>query len=239
MRNKSALVILSLLALAGTTARAAEGTPAAVAAPAPAPVPVAAPAPAAAAPPAESVSAASAPEAGKQKKWIVGASFLPMAMGKYKFSDTLSTTTTLDAYLAYGIGLYGSYEVLPGLLVGFAPQLIFNVQMKPNDAAYALPMKELDLMARVAYAIRPVETLSLYAEALPGYSDIMAIDSTTPSRGFVVALGVGAAVDMTDRFFMSVGGGYQIGFQSQKEGVHTWQLRTEYVRIALGGGYRF
>src|SRR5207247_4081213 len=125
------------------------------------------------------------------------------AMGKYKFSDTLSTTVTEDAYLAYGIGLSGSYEVLPGLLVGLAPQLIFNVEMKPNDTAYALPMKELDLMARVAYMLRPVETVGFYAEALPGFSDIIATDSTTPSRGFVLALGVGAAVDMTDRFFMS------------------------------------
>src|SRR5947208_3318596 len=53
MRKKSALVILGSMALAGTAARAAEGTPAA-------------------APPAEPVNVVSAPTAAKQRKPVAG-----------------------------------------------------------------------------------------------------------------------------------------------------------------------
>ena len=44
--------------------------------------------------------------------------FLPMAMGKFKFSDTFDTTTTQEAYLGYGVGLSASYEVVRGLFSG-------------------------------------------------------------------------------------------------------------------------
>ena len=212
MRKKSALVILGLLALGGT-ARAEEGA---------------------------SVSLASEPAAPKHRKILVGASFLPMALGQYKFSDTFTTTASTDAYLAYGVGVSASYEVLPGLFVGLAPQLIFNVQAKPADnVPYSPAMMELDLMARVAYGYRVVDTISVYAEVLPGFSDLIPSDDASPSRGFVLGFGVGCTVDMTDRFFLNIGGGYQIGFQNQKEGIHTLELRTQYVRIAMGGGVKF
>jgi hypothetical protein len=215
MPNKSALVVLSLIALGGT-ARSADAPP-----------------------PAENVGSAPAEVPAKHRKLVIGASFLPMAMGKYTLPSSLTDTTTQDAYFAYGAGVSVSYEVLPGLFVGFAPQVIFNVQAKPNDIAQVAARRQLDLLGRVAYARPLVDTVSVYAEVLPGWSDMMPLDDSNPSRGFVLAFGVGCTVDMTDRFFMNLGAGYQIGFQSEAEGVHTLALRTQYVRIALGGGVKF
>lgn len=162
-----------------------------------------------------------------------------MGMGTYTFSDTYTTTASSDAYFAYGFGLSAGYEVLPGLVVGIAPQVIFNVQPKPSDAAYPAVARQYDLMARVAYEYRMVDTISVYAEVLPGFSRIAPSDDSSPSSGLVLAFGAGCTMDMTDRFFVRIGGGYQMGFQSQTQGVHQMELRTKYVRAAMGGGVRF
>jgi hypothetical protein len=231
------------------TARAEEAAPAAAATTPPAgdaaAAPPSTPKPEATppAPPADQTAAELAPVAwqptASPRKLQVGASFLPMGMGKYTYSDTYSTTATSEAYFAYGFGLSVGYEVLRGLIVGFSPQALFNVQMKPSDTAHPDAMKEFDLMARVAYAYRIVDTISVYAELLPGYSLILPQGGLTVSKGLVMAFGAGCTMDMTDRFFVNLGAGYQMGFQSQSEGVHKNQLRTKYVRLALGGGVRF
>jgi hypothetical protein len=242
MRKESTLVVLGLVALSGA-ARAEEGVPAAVAAPPPAAVAAPPPVAVAAPPPAVDVNVVPVPVAPPavepQRKLVFGAAFLPMAVGKFKFSDSFTSTSTQDAFFAYGIGVSASYEVQPNLYVGFAPQVIANVQAKPNDIAYAKPMNEADLFIRVAYAHRLVDTISVYAEALPGYSLILPSDDSAISKGLVVAFGVGCQVDMTDRVFVDVGAGYQVGLQSQPEGIHQLELRTQYVRVALGGGMRF
>jgi hypothetical protein len=211
MRRNSAVVVLGLMALAAT-ARAQDGAPPTVAA---------------------------TPPAAAARKLHLGLSFLPMANGKFTYADSFDTTATQEAHFAYGVGLSGSYEVLPGLLVGFAPQAIFNVQPKPIEGLSVLAMKEFDFMARVAYAYRVIETISVYAEALPGFSLIVPGDDSAISKGLVLGLGVGCTADMTDRTFVNVGGGYQIGFQNQSEGIHTLALRARYVRVAVGGGVRF
>jgi hypothetical protein len=161
-----------------------------------------------------------------------------MEMGKYTYSDSFTSTVSAEAYFAYGFALSAGYEILPGLSVGFAWQLIFGVQPKPSDTANPGAASEYDYMARVAYAYRLVDTISVYAEVLPGYSEINP-PGVTQSTGFVVAFGAGCAIDMTDRFFINVGGGYQMGFQSQTSGIHELQLRSKYVRVALGGGVKF
>jgi hypothetical protein len=233
------LILSSLVATASAeeTKPAAEPTtPPAVPNPVPgteAPKEAAAPAEAAVATPAPTTTGV------KQRKLQVGLAFLPMALGKYTFNDTFTTTASSETYFAYGFGVSAGYEVLPGLIVGIAPQVIFNVQPKPMETANPAVAKEYDLLARVAYELRPVEGLAVYAEVLPGYSRIAPSDEATPSNGFVLAFGAGVLADMTDRFFLNVGGGYQIGFQSQSSGVHTLELRTKFVRVAMGGGVRF
>ena len=227
MRKLSTLVGMTLFALA-TTASAQETKPA--------------DATTAQAAPAAAVAAATpAPvqPAAAQRKLQVGLSFLPMAVGKYTYSDTVTTTATSETYFAYGLGLSVGYEVLPGLVVGLAPQLVFNVQPKPSETANPAVAKEYDLMARVAYELRPVDAIAVYAEVLPGFSRISPSDDASPSSGLVLAFGIGCAADLTDRFFVSLGGGYQMGFQNQAAGVHTLELRTKYVRVAMGGGVRF
>lgn len=239
MRKVSTLVGLTLLALAAQ-ARAQEAAPEAPPASDATATTVHA---ATVAPPLPDGVAASAPTpaqpATPRRKIQVGLSFLPMAVGKYTFSDTFTTTASSDAYFAYGLGLSAGYEVLPGLIVGLAPQVIFNVQPKPSEAAYPPPARQYDLMVRVAYEYRPVDTIAVYAEVLPGFSRISPSDESSPSSGLVLAFGAGCVADMTDRFFINLGAGYQVGFQSQSEGVHQLELRTRYVRVAMGGGVRF
>jgi hypothetical protein len=250
MRKVSTLVGLTLFALA-VPARAQEAAPAAEKAAAPAgdaaSTPAIEPPPASATPaqPAGDATAApaavdskAAPPAAKQRKLQLGLSFLPMGRGSYTYSDTFDSTVTSDAFFAYGFALSAGYEVIPHLVVGLAPQVIFNVQPKPSDF-YVAAMKEIDLLARVAYVLPVAEGISAYAELLPGYSLIIPADDSAVSKGLVLAFGAGVAMDMGDRYFLNLGGGYQMGFQSQTAGIHQMQMRTKYLRVALGGGMRF
>jgi hypothetical protein len=247
MRKASTLIGLSLFALAAS-ARAQEAAPAAddTAAP-PASVETAAPVPPAepaapAAPPTGLAVAAPTPvePAASHRRIQIGLSFLPMVVGKYTYSDTFTSTASAETYFAYGLGLSAGDEVLPGLVVGLAPQVLLNVQPKPTDTVHPPTAKEYDLMVRIAYESRMVDTITVYAEVLPGYSRISPSDDTTDqSTGLVLAIGAGCAMDLSDRFFLNLGGGYQMGFQSQSQGVHQMELRTKYVRVAMGGGVRF
>jgi hypothetical protein len=263
MRKLSTLVGLTLLALTSTaraeetsaatakTAPAAEhaAPEAAKAAPAEAATAKAAPPEAstakAAVPASAAESAQAAPaeanvaaepaateQGNEPRKLQVGLSFLPMALGEYTYVKTTDPEAE-DAYFAYGLGVSAAYEVLPGLLVGLAPQLTFNVRPKtaPDGG------KQLDVMARIAYSYRLPDGISVFAEVLPGYSMIMLKRGSAP-KGMVVAFGAGLTMDLTDRYFVSVGAGYQIGFQNQSSAV-TSENRSRYVRVALGGGMRF
>ena len=183
--------------------------------------------------PAETVAATPAsPPAASPKKIEIGLAFLPMGLGKFTYTPG-DTERTVDAAFAYGASFTASYEILPGLLVGIAPQMAFNVGEKGAPAA-----KQYDLMARVAYAYRPGEAITVYGEVLPGYSTIVP-PAGLKAKGFVLAVGAGAAIDLGDRYFVNIGMGYQIGFQNRPEAGLTLKTRTKYMRVALGGGVRF
>ncbi len=234
MRKVSTLVGLTLFALAGT-ARAQEAAPDAGAAPvgdAAAPAPAPAPAPAAA-----TAASVPAPEAAQpvasRRKIQVGLSFLPMAAGTFTSSPG-GEPKAADAAFAYGFGLTVCYEVLRGLLVGVAPQLIYSVKGKTDPTA----AKQLDLMLRVAYAYQLLDGISVYAEGLGGYSKILAPVGDSPT-GLVLAFGAGGAMDLTDRIFANLGVGYEKGFQNRSQDSVELQTRTQYVRVTLGGGVKF
>jgi len=246
MRKVSTLVGLTLLALA-STARAEEAPPAEekaaaqegkAAAPeerAPAAAPTPTHEPASVAPSEGALAATPAPAetAASQRKLQLGLAFLPMSMGRYTYVKTTEPVAE-EAHFAYGFGLSAVYEVLPGLLVGLAPQLTFNVRPKAaTDSG-----KQIDVMARVAYAYRLPDRISVYAEVLPGYSMIFLPKGSAP-KGFVLAFGAGCAMDLNERVFVSIGVGYQLGFTSHKLGATTAENRTRYLRVALGGGVRF
>jgi hypothetical protein len=260
MRTTSTLVGLTLLALAAS-ARAEEAEPAAVAPAAVAPAAaapaaaadsaasttpppaaeLASPAPAVAPPQGETAAATDQP-AVSRRKFQLGLAFLPMALGGFT-SEPVGQPVTNDAAFAYGFSLSAGYEVLSGLLVGLAPQLTFNVK----DKLSSITGKQLDAMVRIAYYYRPADTISIYAEALPGYSLLLLPDGAT-AKGFVLAFGLGCAMDLTERFFANLGVGYQIGFQNLLQETtdqtgeaysNTLQTRTRYLRFALGGGVRF
>jgi hypothetical protein len=237
MRKASTLIGLTLVAL-GAAARAEDQVPAAP------PPTAAAPAPAAATVdpfPSAAVVAPGpdAPPVPPPRRIKVGLSFLPMGFGKVT-TPIGGTAITGDALFTYGFGLLASYRVIAGLELGIAPQIIYNVNYKAYPSVIAAPpaAKETDLMARVAYTFPVVETIGLYLEALPGYSTISQSGSSS-AKGFVLGLGGGVVMDVTDRIFATLGGGYQLGFQSVKVSGTNLDDRTRYVRANLGGGFRF
>ena len=221
MRKVSMLVGLSLVALAAT-ARAQEAAPTA----------------ATAAPPATNVATAPEPAATQPaappRRIQVGLSLLALGVGSLTASPG-GMMTTQDTIFTGGLGLSLGYTLIPGLTVGIAPQVIFEVQPKVGNEPAS---RQYDLMARVAYAFPVVETIAIYVEVLPGYSFIVPPDGEMP-KGLVLGFGGGAAMDLTDRISVNLGVGYQIGFQKVSLDDRVSDAKTSYLRVALGVGTKF
>src|SRR5437762_3303383 len=194
----------------------------------------------------ETASVVTTPEPARHRRIEVGVSFLPMSLGNLTQTPG-GFETTVDAKLAPGVSLAAGYEVLvpngfvPGVVVGIAPQVIWDVQWK--EAPQGLDIhkyREDDFMARVAVGWTLAETLRLYVEVLPGYSRLVPVgfDGRNAS-GFVIAGGFGAAMDLGDRMFASLGGGFQKGYQKLPSEDLNAKNGTEFVRITLGIGARF
>jgi hypothetical protein len=158
-------------------------------------------------------------------------------MGTYKYNPDPIRTVESDAAFAYGVSLSAGYEVLPNFVVGLAPQLLLNVKEKEPEIKTEgdTAVKEIDVFVRLAYEYPVVETIRVYAEALPGYS---LIRNNAGSKGFILAGGVGAVMDIADRYFLNVGAGYQVGYQKWSEGSITYDTSTRFIRVLLGGGMR-
>jgi len=226
MRRLNLIVALVLL-VPVSTARAQEEAPAAT-------EPDAVPAEASLAP---TVPGAPA------KNFQVGLAFLPMLLGKVATGPSgENTSSNLDS--TYGVGLSFGYRVFAGLSVGVAPQVVFHLTSK-DSAGYSVidSEKEYDLMARIAYAYTVVPKLDVYAEVLPGYSfvtynEIIQGSKAPKAHGVVLGGGLGAAFAITERLFANVGVGYQEGFQVS-HGIGDRDVKTKFLRIALGGGAKF
>ncbi len=246
MRKASTLVGLMVIAL-GARARAQDAVPPPPPASAPPaavdPFPAAVPSPSPPLPAPAGTVVAVAPEEQEQprKRIEVGLAFLPMGRGQLTTPNGAMDATG-DARFAYGVSLSATYRVIAGLHLGIAPQVIYGVNYKVNPAGngIALPASstETDLMACVRYAFPIVDGITLYGEALPGSSKITHPGHPS-STGFVLALGGGAAMDMSDRIFINVGVGYQLGYQSLALSGMTRDSRSQFVRVALGVGARF
>ncbi|HEX2657801.1 MAG TPA: hypothetical protein VHU40_06000 [Polyangia bacterium] len=171
------------------------------------------------------------------RKLHLGLSALAMGLGKYRYTSGSDEVVSSDAAFAYGLALSVGYEVIPHLVVGLVPQVIFHVQEKvPEIAGTSPPVQEWDVFARVAYEHDVVEGTQVFAELLPGVSTIR---NQSGPFGFVMGVGVGARMAVSERAFVNLGAGYQLGFQRWKEGVNTLEASTRYVRVALGGGVKF
>ena len=231
MRRASCLVGLTLAAWA-VTARAEQAAPAAAA---PVAGPAAAPPAAAPAVSVDATTTAPAPAAASsappQRRLQIGLAILPMGRGKITASAAGKTSHD-DGAFAAGIGLSVGYEVYPGLVVGIAPQAIFLGKIK-TDSGDA--QKHYDLLARVAYGYSIPDVVTVYAEVLPGYSFVHPSNNDM-SKGFVLAFGVGAAMDLSQQVFVNVGAGYEMGFQNQTA---TANYRVNYIRAVLGVGMKF
>ena len=215
------LVGLTLVATAGV-ARSQDATPVATAAAAPAP----------------------------HRRLQLGLSFLPMSLGKFK-SSYGGMPADLDAAIAPGFAISVGYEIVRGLSVGLAPQVALQRQAQgrpDHDRSGRVEGDRCD--GAVAYAYQIVDTIALYGEALPGYS-LVQPKTGDIAKGAVFAFGVGAIMDLTDRTFVSLAGGYQWGFQSRTDTAHfvmdgmpvVTMTKTDvafsYYRVALGVGARF
>jgi len=172
-----------------------------------------------------------------------GVAFLPMLLGRVATGPTgENTSSNLD--FAYGVGLTFGYRVLSGLSVGIAPQVVFRLTSK-DSAGYSVieSEKEYDLMARIAYAYTVTPKVDVYAEVMPGYSFVtykkVVLGSQAPrARGIVLAGGLGATFAITERLFANASLGYQEGFQTS-HGISDKDVKTKFVRIAIGGGVKF
>jgi hypothetical protein len=218
MRKTSTLIGLTLVAL-GAGARAEDRARAAAGA-------VVDPAPA-------------AHPSSERPRIRIGLSFLPMGLGKFTTSIN-NTPTQGDASFAYGFGLAADYRILAGFSAGIAPQIIYNVAYKQYPAQVTPPpaTSETDYMLRLAYTFPVVDTIGVYLEALPGYSNINQPGGSAAS-GFVFAFGGGADMELANRIFTTVGAGYQLGFQSLTIAGDKFDTRTRYIRVNLGAGVRF
>jgi len=172
----------------------------------------------------------------------VGVAFLPMLLGRVATGPSgADASSNLD--FAYGAGLSFGYRALARLSVGVAPQVVFHLSTKDSAGYSAIDSeKEYDLMARIAYAYAVVPKLDVYAEVLPGYSIVtynkIVLGSQAPKAwGIVLGGGLGAALAITDRFFANASVGYQLGFQ-KSHGISDRDVKTKFLRIALGGGVR-
>jgi opacity protein-like surface antigen len=173
----------------------------------------------------------------------VGVAFLPMLLGTVA-TGPIGNATSSNLDSTYGVGLSFGYRVVKGLSVGVAPQVVFHLSSK-DSAGYTVidSEKEYDLMARIAYAYAVVPKLDVYAEVLPGYSLVtynkIILGVQAPNaKGIVLGGGLGAAFAITDRLFANVGVGYQLGFQ-KSFGLSHNDVKTKFLRIALGGGVKF
>jgi hypothetical protein len=228
MRKLSLLVGLTCVALAGAARAQAEA-------------PAGEPAAATAAPSTEVAPAVPAAAVGPAKKMQVGLNLLPMVLGS-KGTGATGDDQWADMSAAYGVGLSFGYNVIAGLSVGVAPQFLLHVKGKDDSDA----SKQIDLLARIAYAYDVMPKLAVYAEVLPGYSIILLPSSVTflgekpPSpKGLLIGFGAGAAYDVTDQIFASLGVGYQMGFQKMSVGGSDQDVKTKFLRIAIGGGVKF
>lgn len=189
--------------------------------------------------PAAPIADAAAPAAAAEGKLQIGVSFLPMVLGRERSPDpSTDVTATRDLAFAYGFAPVIGYAILPGLSVGIAPQLILNVKDKGRSTSAS---KEYDLMARIAYAYAVAPRFSVYAEFLPGYS-IISLSSSyagiSNPNGIVLAGGVGASMDVTDQMFVNFGIGYQYGTQTTTFFGMDFDVKTRFLRIAIGGGVK-
>ena len=174
-----------------------------------------------------------------------------MSLGKFK-SVYGGMPANLDAAIAPGFAVSVGYEIVPrtdgrarpaGALKHVKPQ---ENPITTDPAA----SREIDAMVRVAYAYQIVDTIALYGEVLPGYS-LVQPQKGDIAKGAVFAFGVGAIMDLSDRTFVNLAGGYQWGFQSRTDVAHfvmdgmpvVTMTKTDvafsYYRVALGVGARF
>lgn len=240
MRKASTLIGLTLLAF-GARARAQDNVAATPAAGATAPSTPAGTTPAGAivAPVPDAPPTPSAPMEPPPRRFKVGLSLLSMGLGKYS-TPIGGLEMSGDASYAYGAALSANYRIAAGLNLGLAPQMISHVQYKvfPSQIMPPPAATEYDFMARVAYEFSLADSITPYLEVLPGYS-IINLPGTKPAKGLVLGAGAGIAMDMSDRIFLNMGFGYQVGFQKVTQSGTVSDNKTTYVRLALGGGVHF
>ena len=183
---------------------------------------------------AASVTASTASE----HKGVLQVQFEMMPVGKLSLKGQVGDILidgSNDAALAGGISARMEYDVLPFLSIGASPRIIFNV--KGDDATDSLT--EVDLRARVTGHYHVLPSLEIFGFVAPGYSLLLPKSGTLENypRGFSIGAGAGVNLDVSNDTFVSLEGGYQMGFQKFQE--EDFELRTDYLHVGVGVGTRF
>jgi hypothetical protein len=187
---------------------------------------------------AAATSVTASTSADSARKGVLQVQFEMMPVGtlslKGQFGDILVDGST-DTALAGGVSARLEYDVLPFLSVGASPRIIFNVKGEHDTDS----VDEVDLRARVTGHYRVLPGLEVFGFVAPGYSLLLPKTGTLENypRGFSVGAGAGVNLDVTKNAFVSLEGGYQMGFQKFQDA--DIDLTTDYLHVGLGVGTRF
>jgi hypothetical protein len=171
---------------------------------------------------------------GETSALRVSLTVAPMPAGTLKAS---AGAFKAEGDTAFAVGLIPSIDLALGqfAFVGFAPQYIFNVKGKDatGDAG-----SELDLRLRVGGNAKVADTIMLFGYAAPGYGIVMPSGDGENAKGFVLGFAGGAMLALTPGMFLSAEVGYQVGYQKVEVANVSGDLKTNYMHIGVGLGFR-
>jgi hypothetical protein len=176
---------------------------------------------------------------GETSALRLGITLAPMPTGTFK-SSALGVETSSSSAFAFAIAPTLDYSINQFVFVSLAPQYILNVKGKDDKGSAG---SELDLRLRVGGNAKVADTLMLYGYLAPGYGFLMQPDDAKVAgvdnpKGFVFGFAAGAMLDFTPSVFGNAELGYQVGFQKTTYMNTDVDLKTNFLHIGIGLGFR-
>jgi hypothetical protein len=177
---------------------------------------------------------------GETSTMRLGVSLAPMPTGTLKGKIGAGAETSESSAFAFAIAPTFDFSFSQFFFAGLAPQYILNVKGKDDDKAGS----ELDLRVRVGGNAKVADTLMLYGYLAPGYSIVMLPDPEAGGAkldnpaGFVLGFAAGAMLDFTPELFGTGELGYQVGYQKTTFAGMDVDVKTNFLHIGIGLGYR-
>ena len=175
---------------------------------------------------------------GEPSKARIGIVLSPMPTGTLKLEAGGFSGDT-DAKFAFGIMPTFDFSLNQFLFVGVAPQYIFNVMPDDGDGSAGT---ELDLRARVGGIAKVADAVRVFGYLAPGYSIVMLPDDgfvpVDDPKGFVLGFAAGAAFDLAPSTYLTGEVGYQVGYQTTELANNDVDIKTNYLHLGVGLGFR-